>query len=100
MARYTTIKQIKSDEGQRMYVTVKYPNISPSITDIYVFVSAGDRYDLLASSYYGDSSLWWIISTANPNQPKASLYPTPGSQIRIPTNITEITSQYNTLNPQ
>lgn len=100
MARYTNIKQVKDNNGQRVYVTVKYPNIPASVTDVYVFVSGGDRYDLLASSYYGDSSLWWIISTANPNQPKASIYPTPGAQIRIPTDITNIISQYNILNPQ
>ena len=27
----------------------------------------GDRLDLLANQFYGDVTLYWIISTANPN---------------------------------
>lgn len=62
----------------------RYPEISLDPSDIYVYITKGDRYDLLAFSYYGDSSLWWIIATANPSQSPDSLIPDIGTQIRIP----------------
>jgi hypothetical protein len=45
-------------------------------------LSEGERFDILAGKYYGDSSLWWIISAAsdvgNPLQAP------PGTRIKIP----------------
>jgi len=46
-------------------------------------VKAGDRIDLLAEKFYGNSSYWWVIANANPEV----FYPedlTPGDVIRIP----------------
>ena len=65
MARYTNIPTTLSPNDKRMYKTVRYPQIPRSFEDIYVYTTTGDRYDTLASQYYGNPSLWWVISSAN-----------------------------------
>jgi hypothetical protein len=100
MARYSTIPIITTPENlKRRYSVVKYPTIIREFSDIYVYTTKGDRYDLLAQSYYGDSSLWWIIARANPPI-SDSIYPNVGEQIRIPSKsrIPSILGEYNNLN--
>jgi hypothetical protein len=84
--------------GKRFYALVKYPEIPLSVSDIYVITQKKDRYDLLANRYYGDKSLWWIISIANPSITQDTLNPPEGMQLRIPTNITGIINSFNSLN--
>ena len=98
MKRYSTIPTTKGPEGNLMYKTVRYPEIPRSLSDTYVFVTDGDRYDTLALTYYGDSSLWWIISIANPQLTQMSMYPPLGVQIRIPSDIGGVISQYERIN--
>jgi hypothetical protein len=101
MNRYSVAKVIKTfDDPIRRFTTVKYPSILPTSLDIYVYTTQGDRYDTLALTYYNDSSLWWIINRANPNQSSDSLYPSKGAQIRIPASqrIPNIISEYNIIN--
>jgi hypothetical protein len=103
MKRYKPIRIISTEGNlKRKYVVTKYPEIPRGSSDIYVYVTKGDRYDLLAQTYYKDSSLWWIINRANPNQDAGSLFPTVGSQIRIPApnRIPSIISAYEILNLQ
>jgi hypothetical protein len=98
MDRYSQILEKDSPEGKKMYKTVRYPEIPRTADDIYVFTTIGDRFDVLALEYYGDSSLWWIISIANDNLYQNSLTPPPGSQIRIPPNAAPIISEYKSIN--
>jgi hypothetical protein len=101
MKRYQNISITQSIENpNRRYVTTKYPTISLDFTDIYVYTTIGDRYDLLAKAYYTDPSLWWIISSANYNLVQDSLIPPVGSQIRIPSpeRIGFILSSFESLN--
>jgi hypothetical protein len=100
MNRYQDIQIIKNSEGIRYYRNSKYPRIPLSVNDIYVITTSGDRFDLLALQLYGDSSLWWIISIANETLIQNSLYPPVGSQIRIPSNYSEILTSYKILNQQ
>ena len=67
-------------------------------SDIYVYAEQGDRYDQLALQYYGDPSLWWIISIANSSLSQNSYYPPLGVQIRIPQNIGAIQISFENLN--
>lgn len=100
MSRYSSTPIITSpSDSKRRYVNIKYPEILVDSQDIYVYTNRGDRYDLLAQSYYADSSLWWIISRANPLS-FDSLIPNLGEQIRIPSSkrISSILSQYDALN--
>jgi len=101
MNRYKSIPIFNNSvvkPGKRFYGVVKYPDIPLSVSDIYVITQKGDRYDLLANQYYGDKSLWWIISIANPSITQDTLNPPYGVQIRIPTNITNVINSYNKLN--
>jgi len=100
MNRYNTISKLKSPDGKRMYKTVRYPEIPRSVNDTYVFTTIGDKFDTLAQQYYGDSSLWWIISIANNNLLQNSLTPPIGSQIRIPSDPFEIVAEYELINNQ
>lgn len=98
MGRYTNIQTKQSTNGKTLRNTSKYPEIPLSFDDIYVYTTIGDRFDTLAQTYYGNASLWWVISTANPQLKQNSYYPPIGTQLRIPTNIGQITSLYNDLN--
>jgi hypothetical protein len=90
MARYSRTNIIKNTEGKRYYNSKIYPEIPRSDNDLYVITSFGDRYDLLANRYYKNSSLWWVISSANPEY-IGSLYPPIGIQLRIPADISVAT---------
>ena len=98
MNRYQDITKIKNSAGITYYRDNKYPIIPLSVDDIWVITTAGDRFDRLAQQYYNDYTLWWVISIANDNLPQNSLYPPVGEQIRIPVNVSEIISNYNSLN--
>ena len=65
---------------------------------MYVITTIGDRLDYLSYLYYRDSELWWIISAANNNVTKGSLFPIPGTQLRIPSNVSSIINQFNQFN--
>ena len=90
MARYSRTNIIKNAEGKRYYNSKIYPEIPRSNNDLYVITAFGDRYDLLANRYYKNSSLWWVISSANPEY-IGSLYPPIGIQLRIPADISVAT---------
>jgi hypothetical protein len=98
MNRYQNIPIIKNSTGTRYYRDNKYPRIPLSVNDIYVISTAGDRFDLLSLQYYGDPSLWWIISIANENLPQNSLYISEGTQLRIPSNSSTVLTSYTILN--
>jgi phage tail protein X len=106
MNRYQKIPKTKID-GKLVYVTSRYPEVPLSNNDIYVYTTQGDRFDVLAQQYYGDSSLWWVISTANTgnagyntlaNFPQNSLIIPEGIQIRIPANYALVVQNFNIVN--
>ena len=88
--RYNNKTILKTDNGKPYYKGKQYPNIPLSENDIYIITTVGDRLDLLAYNYYNDSTLWWVISMSNNNITKGSLFPTPGTQLRIPQNINKV----------
>jgi hypothetical protein len=96
-SRYQYSKIIKNSEGKRYYSNTVYPEIQPTLDDIYIITTINDRLDVIAYDYYGDSTLYWIIAVAN-NIPGDSLIPEPGSQIRIPRDIQSIINDYTNLN--
>lgn len=98
MSRYSTIPIIRNDEGKQYYRLVKYPNVPLNDSDQYILCSATDRYDKLALQFYGDPSLWWVISVANNATNQDSLFPPTGSYVRIPNNPVESIAAFNILN--
>jgi hypothetical protein len=106
MNRYQSIPKIVIDK-KPIYRTTKYPEIPLSDQDIYVYTVQGDRFDTLAQQYYGDQSLWWIISIANTaiagtslpaDFPQNSLIIPEGNQIRIPADYASVINSFKILN--
>lgn len=93
---------IRIDENKnRYYTNTQYPEIPTNINDVYVLTQVGDRLDTLASVYYQDTSLWWVIARANPNKIRRDgLLLKPGIQLRIPSNIQGILSDFENLNTE
>lgn len=98
MTRYgnSTIK--KTPQGKPYFKGKQYPNIPLSATDVYVITTIGDRLDYLAYTYYRDSEMWWVIAAANNNVTKGLLFPVPGTQLRIPTDLSNILRLVNQFN--
>jgi hypothetical protein len=106
MNRYQNTSTTFIDKKQ-CYQTTKYPEVPLSDNDIYVYAVQGDRFDVLASQYYEDQTLWWIISIANTatagsdlpsDLPQNSLIIPEGKQIRIPANYANVLNSYKQLN--
>ena len=106
MNRYQNIPQTKIN-GILVYKTSHYPEVPLSSNDIYVYTTQGDRFDILAQQYYGDSSLWWVISIANTaiagtdlpsDLPQNTLVIPEGIQIRIPSNYTTVVNEFDAIN--
>lgn len=83
--------------GSAYYQTSVYPTVQPTDNDYYIVTTINDRLDLIAFDFYQDSSLWWVIASANA-LPGDSIYPPIGVQLRIPSDIKTILSQYNIAN--
>jgi hypothetical protein len=99
MTRYDNPIILETEFTNRPYYKGKqYPNIPLSESDVYVITTVGDRLDSLAYSYYNDATLWWIIAIANNNATKGALYPIPGTQLRIPTNVNSVFNLFNQFN--
>jgi hypothetical protein len=97
--RYSKTKIKRTSKGINYYTNTLYPEILPSIDDIYILTEAGDRLDILANVYYKNSSLWWIISKANPDKIRRDgLLLKPGIQIRIPSDFIKIVKEFENLN--
>jgi hypothetical protein len=94
----TTTSDSSRGAGKQYYKAKQFPNIPPSADDIYVVTVEGDRLDLLADIYYRDASFWWVIAAVNNNSTLGSLFPVPGTQLRIPPNLSNILSQYDNYN--
>jgi hypothetical protein len=98
MSRYDNPTILKTSQNVPYEKGRFYPNIPLSESDIYIITTIGDRLDYLAFLYYNDSESWWIISAANNNVTKGSLFPIPGTQLRIPQNVSSILKQYDNFN--
>jgi hypothetical protein len=92
-SRYQNNVTKVTNDGRTVYRSKIYPNIPLRDDDIYVATETGDRLDTLAYQYYRDSSLWWIIASAN-NIHNAPFGLVDGTILRIPQNYIEILSNF------
>ena len=98
ITRYKDDRNIQTSyNGKPFFGTRLYPVIAPVDTDIIYITSEVDYLDSMAYKFYNDSSLWWVIAMAN-NLGTGRLSVKPGLQLRIPTGIEQIVSQFNQLN--
>jgi len=96
--RYDKAEIKYTTSGKRYYKRKTYPQIPFSDTDVYIITTVGDRLDSIAYSYYSDAELWWLISIANNNVTNGSIFPQPGTQLRIPTNINYVLNLFDAEN--
>ena len=95
--RYANIDVTKErTTGKRNYRTAIFPEIPESDSDLYIVTRDGDRLDIISNRFYQDTTLWWIIAAAN--KLSDSLFITPGTRLRIPTDIQSVLSYINTVN--
>lgn len=92
MERYKNIPKI---DGK--YKTIRFPKIIESENDVILITKDSDRLDLFAKQYYNDETLFWIIALAN-NIGKGTVEIEPGTQIRIPSDYSNIVREYLRLN--
>ena len=96
ISRYQNNETKNTSDGRTVYKPVIYPNIELRDTDIYVATELGDRLDTLAHQFYGDSSLWWIIASAN-NIHDAPLSLVEGTILRIPEAYIDIIRKFKNI---
>ena len=84
MARYNGTK-ISTKNKKYHYETTIYQAVPESNNDDYFIAQEGDRCDVLATRFYGNSSLWWFI--ARVNNLKTNNIPA-GTSLRIPASGT------------
>ena len=97
MNRYKIIKRAVTEDGVPYIQNPVYPDIPETSEDIYLITTAGDRYDILAQQFYGNTDYWWIIAAAN-NSTRDSLYIEPGVQIRVPQPRNRVLTIYDREN--
>tara|TARA_Y100001938_G_C7818395_1_gene295402 strand:- start:159 stop:488 length:330 start_codon:yes stop_codon:yes gene_type:complete len=97
--RLQHIKLIKKPNQKRYFRPLKYPDIPLSINDLYIVTTVGDRLDLLAHQFYGDTRLWWIIARANMSKVRRDSYSLKsGMEIRIPADDQNILKNFEQIN--
>lgn len=92
-SRYENNEGQKLDDGRIVYRSKIYPNIPKKDNDIYIVTQEGDRLDSLANQFYSNSSLWWIIASAN-NIHDASFAVPAGTTLRVPIDYNTIISNF------
>jgi nucleoid-associated protein YgaU len=97
-SRYDDSITFKTEQGKPYYESKRYPVIPLSESDIYVVTIEGDRLDLIAYQYYRDTNLWWVIAFVNSNVTRGSMFPAPGTQLRIPTDLSNVMRLYKQFN--
>jgi hypothetical protein len=86
MSRYSSTPEIRDLNSVRRRGTTILPVVPLSPDDTYIETTSLDRLDKLAYIFYDDSTLWWIIASAN-GLGKGSLIVPEGTKLRIPSKI-------------
>jgi len=93
-SRYQNNETKKLNDGREVFKSKIYPKIPKSDSDIYIVTQGGDRLDSIAYQFYENSSLWWIIASAN-NIHDAPFALPEGTELRVPMNYVSITQDFN-----
>jgi hypothetical protein len=96
MSRYSTTGIIQDLNEKRRKSTTIISTIPISVTDIYIQTTSVERLDKLANKFYDDSTLWWIIASANALG-KGTIVVPQDTILRIPakSNINQIINSIN-----
>ena len=96
MRGYATTRKKLDKSGISVYKTTLYPEMPIENDDQFIQSKVGDRLDSLAFTYYGDTTLWWILAKANGIHGKIAL--SPATPLRIPSDVVGITQKFIELN--
>ena len=84
--RYSNSRVVRDlTSGKRNYSTTIFQSIPATSDDVFITTRDGDRLDLLAHRFYGDSTLWWVIAVSNGIS--ESFFVPPGTKLRIPADV-------------
>ncbi len=79
------------------YTTPSWPPLTPDVRNQFTYANhtwtLGDRYWKLASRYYGNPKLWWVIAWYNEKPTEAHIKA--GFNIYIPQPIDKVLSYFN-----
>jgi nucleoid-associated protein YgaU len=96
LSRYQAAS-LKSEDVGQVYETQLVPNVSRQPEDTIITTESGQRLDRLASEYYGDPTLWWVIASANELGRGDWTVPA-GIQLRIPQNLSNVSNEIDSIN--
>jgi phage tail protein X len=97
-SRYTNIIQKRDANNRRVLTSTIYPPIPKHPDDTYVLTVVGDTLYALAAQYYNSVNYYWIIAEANEGLDKTTLLLPPGLQLRIPSQLSQILTDFEDLN--
>ena len=98
-SRISFIRSRRNQDKVPYYRALKYPEIEPSIDDLYVITTVGDRLDSIAHQFYNNVDYWWIIATANSDIVRRDTFNLkPGLEIRIPADFQTYVEEFEQLN--
>lgn len=96
LSRYQAAS-LKSEDVGQVYETQLVPDVSRRSEDTIITTESGQRLDRLASQYYGDPTLWWVIASANKLGRGDWTVPA-GIQLRIPQNLSNVSNEIDSIN--
>ena len=94
---YEEFREERNTNKIEQYRTPKFPVLSAAIRGRFVSIrhtwKMGDSFWKLASTHYGDPSLWWVIAWYNekPTESHAEI----GGTILVPTPVEEVVSFFH-----
>lgn len=95
---YSKADILTTSKGKQYFKAKKFPSVPPAESDLYVVTVESDRLDVLAYTFYKDPTLWWVIAAVNNNVTLGSMFPIPGTQLRIPTDLNRVLTILNSAN--
>ena len=97
MKRYQQASRRQNEDKETFYKTQILPDIDRRPEDAIITIETPDRLDRLAFRFYDDSKLWWVLAAAN-NLGRGDWAVPAGTRLRVPQNLSEISSEIRTTN--
>jgi len=97
LSRYAAADARRAEGGEQFFETQLPPDVPRRPEDVIITTESGQRLDRLASEYYGDPTLWWVIAAANELGRGDWTVPA-GIQLRIPQNLSQVSNEITQIN--
>jgi hypothetical protein len=94
ISRYSGLDHVIDEANGRprleSFPPIQASEIIDEAKDVIIEFQEGMRFDTLAFQYLGDGRYWWAICLINDLQLPFGSAVTPGTKLRIPTNVSRI----------